>query len=175
MMKPKLGSGARFKHLEHELEGKGARDPAALAAFIGRKRYGAKKFAAMGHARGGPVGQATEGMDVEYPYSFGGPIGQQTEGMDSARRYMHGGPVGQSTEGMDTSPVDGEEDDGMGDDEEEGERCEACGGLMAAGGMVHGKQQTPAGGPMSFHDAMMMQKNAKRGSHFGKLRPGPQG
>ena len=45
----KLGSGARFKHLEHELAGKpGIYDPAGLAAAIGRKKYGAKKFAELG-------------------------------------------------------------------------------------------------------------------------------
>ena len=41
--KPKLGSGKRFKQLTSKL--KGARDPKALAAFIGRKKYGLKKFA----------------------------------------------------------------------------------------------------------------------------------
>lgn len=45
MPKPKLGSGARFKSLENKLEKKGIDDPAALAASIGRKKYGAKKMA----------------------------------------------------------------------------------------------------------------------------------
>jgi hypothetical protein len=40
----------RFAHLEHQLAGKGARHPKALAAWIGRKKYGkagmAKKAAA---------------------------------------------------------------------------------------------------------------------------------
>jgi len=40
--KPKLGSGARFKKLTKSL--KGARNPKALAAYIGRKKYGKKKF-----------------------------------------------------------------------------------------------------------------------------------
>ena len=40
--KPKLGSGARFKKLARSL--KGARNPKALAAWIGRKKYGKKKF-----------------------------------------------------------------------------------------------------------------------------------
>lgn len=37
---PKLGSGARFKKLSTTLAARGAKDPDALAAYIGRKRYG---------------------------------------------------------------------------------------------------------------------------------------
>ncbi len=46
--KAKLGSGKRFKKLAGELKRKGAKDPDALAAAIGRKKYGSKKFAALG-------------------------------------------------------------------------------------------------------------------------------
>jgi hypothetical protein len=42
--KPKLGSGARFKKLTKSLKRGGARNPKALAAYIGRKKYGKKKF-----------------------------------------------------------------------------------------------------------------------------------
>ena len=42
--KPKLGSGARFKQLKGKLAAKGASDPGALAAYIGRKKYGKSKF-----------------------------------------------------------------------------------------------------------------------------------
>ena len=42
--KPPLGSGERFKRLTNELSRKGVRDPEALAAAIGRKKYGAKRF-----------------------------------------------------------------------------------------------------------------------------------
>lgn len=42
--KPKLGSGARFKKLKGQLSRKGVRNPGALAASIGRKKYGAKKM-----------------------------------------------------------------------------------------------------------------------------------
>lgn len=45
--KPKLGSGERFKKLSKELKSKGVKDPDALAASIGRKKYGAKKMAEM--------------------------------------------------------------------------------------------------------------------------------
>jgi hypothetical protein len=37
---PKLGSGARFKKLSATLAARGASNPDALAAYIGRKRYG---------------------------------------------------------------------------------------------------------------------------------------
>lgn len=46
--KPKLGSGARFKKLKAQLAAQGVEDPAALAAHIGRKKYGPKKFAKLG-------------------------------------------------------------------------------------------------------------------------------
>jgi hypothetical protein len=45
MAKPKLGSGARFATLKGKLSKKGIKDPAALAASIGRAKYGPKKFA----------------------------------------------------------------------------------------------------------------------------------
>ena len=45
--KPKLGSGARFKALTTQLKKRGAKNPKALAASIGRKKYGKKKMTAM--------------------------------------------------------------------------------------------------------------------------------
>ena len=45
--KSKLGSGARFKKLTSKLKKRGAKDPKALAAWIGRKKYGKKKMASM--------------------------------------------------------------------------------------------------------------------------------
>ena len=45
--KPKLGSGARFKALTTKLKKRGAKNPKALAAFIGRNKYGPKKLAEM--------------------------------------------------------------------------------------------------------------------------------
>ena len=44
MGKPKLGSGARFKALTKKLAKKGAKNPKALSAWIGRRKYGKKKF-----------------------------------------------------------------------------------------------------------------------------------
>lgn len=51
-MKP--GGGGRFQKLEGELaHRKGVSNPAALAAYIGRKKYGAKRMAKMSaHGRG---------------------------------------------------------------------------------------------------------------------------
>lgn len=47
-MKAKLGSGARFAALEKKLSGKpGVTDPGALAASIGRKKFGNAKMASM--------------------------------------------------------------------------------------------------------------------------------
>ncbi|HPD33013.1 MAG TPA: hypothetical protein P5545_05205 [Bacteroidota bacterium] len=42
--KPPLGTGERFKKLSNQLEQQGAENPDALAAYIGRKKLGAKKF-----------------------------------------------------------------------------------------------------------------------------------
>ena len=43
-MKPKLGTGARFSQLTAALAQRGARNPKALAAYIGRKKYGKRRF-----------------------------------------------------------------------------------------------------------------------------------
>lgn len=45
MSKPKLGTGKRFAKLEENLENRGAKDPKALAAYIGRQKYGKTKMA----------------------------------------------------------------------------------------------------------------------------------
>lgn len=43
MVKPKLGSGARFKQLTSMLHGK-VKDPGAVAAMAGREKYGQAKM-----------------------------------------------------------------------------------------------------------------------------------
>lgn len=51
---PRLGSGARFKALTKKLSGK-VSDPKAVAASIGRKKYGKARFqklAAVGKKKG---------------------------------------------------------------------------------------------------------------------------
>lgn len=47
--KPKLGTGDRFAALKARLAArKGVTNPGALAAAIGRKKYGVKRFAKLG-------------------------------------------------------------------------------------------------------------------------------
>lgn len=43
----KLGGGGRFKKVAAAARKAGAKNPDAIAAIAGRKRYGAKKMAAM--------------------------------------------------------------------------------------------------------------------------------
>lgn len=48
MAKAKLGTGRRFRGLEDELAHRsGVKNPRALAAYIGDKKYGAKKMGRM--------------------------------------------------------------------------------------------------------------------------------
>lgn len=47
MPKPPVGSGERFAAMKKKLAGKGATNPGALAAYIGRKKYGAAEMQAM--------------------------------------------------------------------------------------------------------------------------------
>lgn len=42
--KPKLGSGERFSALASSLKAKGAENPNALSAWIGREKYGNERF-----------------------------------------------------------------------------------------------------------------------------------
>ena len=52
MAKPPLGSGERFAGLKKTLAQRGAKNPGALAAWIGSKRWGRakmQKMAAAGH------------------------------------------------------------------------------------------------------------------------------
>lgn len=46
----KVGGGGRYQKLVASLRAKGAEDPRALAAAIGRKKYGAAKFQEMAAA-----------------------------------------------------------------------------------------------------------------------------
>lgn len=45
----KLGGGGRFAQVEAKAKASGASNPAAVAAAIGRKKYGAKKFSRLSH------------------------------------------------------------------------------------------------------------------------------
>lgn len=48
--KPKLGSGDRFKAIERKAAASGARDPKAVAAAAGIKKYGVEKMEKMAKA-----------------------------------------------------------------------------------------------------------------------------
>lgn len=48
--KPKLGSGKRFAAIEREARASGARDPAAVAAAAGIRKYGKTKMAKLAAA-----------------------------------------------------------------------------------------------------------------------------
>ena len=47
MAKAKLGSGARFAAVEKDAAKSGAKNPAAVAAAAGRKKYGEEKMTAL--------------------------------------------------------------------------------------------------------------------------------
>lgn len=49
-MADKLGSGGRFKAVEKSAAASGARNPAAVAAAAGIKKYGVKRMEAMSKA-----------------------------------------------------------------------------------------------------------------------------
>jgi len=50
MAKAKLGTGSRFKKVEEEAKKSGAKNPAAVAAAAGIKKYGVKKMEKMAQA-----------------------------------------------------------------------------------------------------------------------------
>jgi hypothetical protein len=55
MAQPKLGSGERHRRLSAQLKKRGARNPDALSAWIGRRKFGKARFqqlAARGRKRG---------------------------------------------------------------------------------------------------------------------------
>lgn len=47
MAKPKLGSGERFKAVERKAASSGAKNPAAVAAAAGIKKYGKERMEKM--------------------------------------------------------------------------------------------------------------------------------
>ena len=49
-MAAKLGSGERFKALTKKLAAGGAKNPKAVAAAIGRRKYGSAKFSQLAAA-----------------------------------------------------------------------------------------------------------------------------
>jgi hypothetical protein len=45
-----LGEGGRFRAMVAKLKKRGVKDPKALAAFVGRKKYGKERFQKMAAA-----------------------------------------------------------------------------------------------------------------------------
>ncbi len=64
---PKLGTGKRFAKLKSSLAAKGAKDPGALAAYIGRKKFGKAKFSKIAAKARGEGGASR--MDQTRPAS----------------------------------------------------------------------------------------------------------
>lgn len=93
---PKLGSGTRFKKLSGALASRGAKDPDALAAFIGRKNYGAKS-----------MGRLSAGKSLANP-----DLGIYLAGDDDTLTCPSCGHKGLSGEFSGDSDDDGDEDNG---------------------------------------------------------------
>ncbi len=72
MPRPPLGTGQRFAALKSKLASRGnVENPGALAAAIGRKKYGAKKMGKMAaHGRGMALGGPVPEPDVDNPKGF---------------------------------------------------------------------------------------------------------
>lgn len=51
MANMRLGGSGRFQKLEGQLAARGARNPGALAAYIGRKKYGKTRFQQLSSGR----------------------------------------------------------------------------------------------------------------------------
>lgn len=67
VQRAKLGTGTRFANLKSKLTQQGAKDPGALAAKIGKAKYGKGRFAALANkAKGKPKG-GTPGVDPFAP------------------------------------------------------------------------------------------------------------
>lgn len=112
--KAKLGSGARFKALAGKLAKKGVNDPKALAATIGRKKYGKAKFQKLA-AQGESIDEAAQLTrshyatigsclhDIEMPMNYKrelvGAIASALEGTGDAfdrRRFVKSAGVAMS-------------------------------------------------------------------------------
>jgi len=81
---PKLGTGKRFANLKGQLARRGVNNPGALAAYIGRKKFGAKRFAKLGakaRTAAAITADAADTGDVDTePMSDTSQAGQPTAG-----------------------------------------------------------------------------------------------
>lgn len=65
MSKAKLGEGKRFKTLANKMARQGVDDPDAVAASIGRKKYGNKKMASMAEKGKARHSKKASGIDFD--------------------------------------------------------------------------------------------------------------
>jgi hypothetical protein len=113
--KIKLGSGGRFKKMKAKLAARGARNPGALAAYIGRRAYGAKKFGALSHAHSvtGPAlefAMTLPRLPVSSPYDL--LITRADDGSAIVRHRRGGYEIGRIKHGDDgawLAAVDGQD------------------------------------------------------------------
>ena len=117
--KAKLGSGARFAKLKSKLASRGARNPGALAAYIGRRAYGRKRFAALGakgrsSSHANPASPALEMAMTGTRLAISGPydlvISRADDGSAVIRHRRGGFEIGRIRHGDDgawTAEVDG--------------------------------------------------------------------
>ncbi len=69
MAKAPLGEGSRFAAVEASAKASGARNPAAVAAAVGRKKYGKKKMAKLSAKgrRDAMEAKASKGLNKAFP------------------------------------------------------------------------------------------------------------
>jgi hypothetical protein len=91
----KPGSGKNFAKLSASLAKRGARNPGALAAYIGRKKYGRKRFARLGRGHS----HASSAGGIELAFNPDEPRGEHGRWMAVAghiRRYQTAAKNGDS-------------------------------------------------------------------------------
>ena len=91
---PKLGSGERFRKLSTTLAARGARNPDALAAYIGRRKYGARKFGKLSHHS-----HASTGVSALLMADQGGEWGYTDAGLGASRALLAGGSASGGSSG----------------------------------------------------------------------------
>ena len=92
--KAKLGSGVRFAKLKSRLAARGARNPGALAAYIGRRAYGKKRFGQLshGHANEQPGVELSTTLAISSPYDL--VISRADDGSAVVRHRRGGDEIG---------------------------------------------------------------------------------
>jgi hypothetical protein len=95
----KPGSGKNFAKLSASLAKRGARNPAALAAYIGRKKYGRKGFAKLGqkHSNSGSAVELVGPKGYSHGWVYQGPPRTRAEVISHlAHAHGQGLPTGRT-------------------------------------------------------------------------------